>query len=139
MNDSPHWARKYIGFPFAAGGRGSEGVDCWGLVLLVYRREFGIPLPSLPGISAATVRSIHSKIREEAERDWVELTSPTEGCVVAMSQMQAVHHVGVWTQADGGRIIHSWKRQNVVADSLKSIRLKGIRTVRYYQHREWKH
>lgn len=123
--------------PYLPGGRGPDGVDCWGLLLLVYA-EFGIALPALPGISAASVLNIHSQIEGEAKKDWIEIPTPIEGCAVAMSQQEAVHHVGIWTQADGGRIVHSWKHQNVVADSLKSIRLKGIRTIRYYQHRAWK-
>ena len=39
------WANKYVGLPWAWKGRTSEGVDCYGLLRLVYRDERGIALP----------------------------------------------------------------------------------------------
>jgi|VirMetMinimDraft_7_1064189.scaffolds.fasta_scaffold86847_3 cell wall-associated NlpC family hydrolase len=37
---------EYVGLPFAPRGRTREGVDCWGLVCLVYREVLGRVLPS---------------------------------------------------------------------------------------------
>ena len=36
----------YVGLPFAPRGRGRDGVDCWGLVCLVYAELLARPLPS---------------------------------------------------------------------------------------------
>ena len=42
----PHWSEAYVGMPYAGLGRTDAGVDCWGLVYLVYAQVLGIALPS---------------------------------------------------------------------------------------------
>jgi len=132
-----HWIAKYIGLPYLSGGRDVQGVDCWGLIFLVYPQEFQIELPTLPGISAQAPLGIHRTLTEHAEQDWKELQYPVDGCVVAMSQKEAMHHVGLWANADGGKVVHSWKGDRVIADTTLKIRLKGFRKLKFYQHRLW--
>ena len=40
-----HWASNLIGVPFVDGGRSLDGLDCWGLVKLVYKDLFDVELP----------------------------------------------------------------------------------------------
>lgn len=41
-----HWSRDYVGLPWAFAGRSRAGVDCWGLLWLIYRDVLGIQITS---------------------------------------------------------------------------------------------
>ena len=43
------WAANYVGLPFKDGGRTREGLDCYGLVVAIYRDVFAIDLPAYEG------------------------------------------------------------------------------------------
>jgi cell wall-associated NlpC family hydrolase len=42
----PNWAAQYVGLPFRDKGRARTGLDCYGLVVLVLREQFGVEVPS---------------------------------------------------------------------------------------------
>lgn len=45
----PAWVNEYVGIPYAERGNSRSGVDCWGLLDLIYREHFGRPLPPYRG------------------------------------------------------------------------------------------
>lgn len=100
------WWECYIGLPF---GEGPGEVTCWGLVVLVYRRELGIELPLYEEISARDLLRIAKAMAAGSGTDdgWrvpavprafdgVLMRGPTGG--------SAVVHVGV--MIDGQRMLH---------------------------------
>ncbi len=53
-NETASWARRYVGIEFREHGRASYGVDCYGLVCLIYLYEFGVELESFSECYADT-------------------------------------------------------------------------------------
>lgn len=41
----PAWAAQYVGIPYRPLGRDRNGCDCWGLLALIWREQFGRDLP----------------------------------------------------------------------------------------------
>ena len=132
-----HWAAKYIGMKYTLGSRGPNEVDCWGLLYLIYRREFHIELPEFPGIALADLMVIRNQLREAIQTDWVEVEKPFDGAAVAMSQRATLHHVGIYVRSDGGKVLHGWDGRGVVADTISDLRLKGFRVIRFFKHKTW--
>jgi len=129
-----HWASKYVGIPYLLGGRDRKGLDCWGLLRLIYLEVKEIQLPELPGICAQATLGIAHSIHQISTQEWHLLDKPEEACVVAMSQKEILHHVGIWTFSDGGKIIHCREGCSVVAETVRTLRLRGVRIFQYYSY-----
>ena len=73
------WSNAYVGLPFRDKGRSDAGLDCWGLVRLVYARELGIALPSYAEtyVSVEERREIAAVIdQEQTPAIWRPVTWP---------------------------------------------------------------
>lgn len=135
---STHWAVKYIGTPYRDGARGPHFFDCWGILQKIFLAERGIVLAELPGLSAPQTTEIEQAIVQESSAPcWSPVTAPTEGCIVVMGHTSAFHHVGVWIDCDGGKVLHCQTRHNTIVEPLRSLRLRGLSHIKFYQHRLW--
>jgi cell wall-associated NlpC family hydrolase len=94
----PFWAGRYIGLPFREHGRDQTGVDCWGLVRLVYLEQFSTCLPSLSsGYERTTsANSISALIAREAQH-WQAVVPGKEECgdVIVLRVRGQPMHVGM--------------------------------------------
>jgi cell wall-associated NlpC family hydrolase len=72
------WVNTYVGMPYANHGRDQYGLDCWGLVQLVYAQELKIELPGFddtyedaedPGDVMERCWSVWAPVDEFAEFD----------------------------------------------------------------------
>lgn len=74
-----HWAVKYLGMPYKDQGRDFEGVDCWGLIWLVYTTEGVAEIPSYGTMSQHTIQEAMKTIQaDSAGKDWVQVVPGTE-------------------------------------------------------------
>ncbi len=135
--DLMHWATKYIGIPYEAGSRGPATVDCWGLVRMAYQQQFGIEMPLHPGISLEKPKEASIAIQAGLQSDWRSIENPVDGCLVAMSHRISIHHIGLYAAVENGRILHCSNGQNVVADTLRGLRMRGMRLIKFYLHNQW--
>jgi cell wall-associated NlpC family hydrolase len=141
-----HWVHKYLAIPYRPGGRDRTGLDCWGLLKLVYREQFGIELPEMPLLAPYRVRDAAGLLRSEQSTSWTELAAPIDGCGIGLSQRSALHHVGIWAAADGGKIIHCLEPRHgheegsapcVAAVTKRDLWLQGWLVIKFYRHNLW--
>ena len=115
----PH-IRDLVGVPFVNGGRNvAEGLDCWGLVMEVFR-QYGITLPDFT-IDTFAYQAIDALAGEEIEsRKWEEVYNPTDRDVPLVILMRMhpnlITHAGVLLRSN--RIIHTMKCTGVVISRL---------------------
>jgi cell wall-associated NlpC family hydrolase len=100
----PEWAARYVGVPFLDNGRSLAGCDCFGLVHLVLREQFGVELPSYVGAyaSAQEMDEVSSLIAGRIPADgWRRVLDhqarPGDGIVLRV--MNRPWHVGVMVTA----------------------------------------
>ena len=70
------WEAEYFAIPYRDGGRDHDGVDCYGLVVLVYREQFGVEIAPFEfvdretaGLQAIWSADVESKWRRIADHE----------------------------------------------------------------------
>lgn len=130
-----HWSSSYIGLPFLMGGRDRKGLDCYGLVRMVYLEQKGIVLPDHPGVWTTGPQNISAFMQAVMQKDWHEMCLAEDGDVIAMAQRDLFQHVGLAIVADRGiKILHCWNGKPVAADNERSLRIRGIRTFKILRY-----
>lgn len=134
------WASDYVGLPFKDGGRDRAGVDCWGLVALVYAERLEIRLPDFAEVKATDVRAVARAIVGSIDgKLWVPVIRGAEqeyDVVVMRGHAGGVGvpaHVGI--VAPFGTVLHVEKNIDAVAPRLASHSVKD-RICGIYRHHD---
>lgn len=116
------WWTKYIGIPFVEKGRSDVGVDCWGLVKIIYEKEKGIILPSYEELYETTEdRDILSQtIQSESSAHWLNPEKPKEFDVIILDMRGLPMHVGIVTKDN--HMIHCAKGINTAHENFTTMR-----------------
>jgi cell wall-associated NlpC family hydrolase len=129
------WVKNYIGIPFASNGRTTEGCDCYGLVRLALRNEYGVELPELSD-DYTDALNIAQTARLFAERLPVlaaeKITGPQERAVVVITEHGRPCHIGL--VAGGGYLLHTTVKTGSVCQRSTHPDLQG-RIEGYYRVR----
>jgi hypothetical protein len=102
------WWGRYVGIPF---GDGPGQMNCWALVVAVYRDQLGIDLPSYGEIAARDLLRIAKAMEVGKDDGWCAPlhAQPFDVCLMRSGQGgRAVVHVGIVTDvvAHQPRILH---------------------------------
>lgn len=118
------WANKYVGIPFAERGRDrATGVDCWGLVRLVYAGELQVALPEWLAYKSTKDPEV-SKLIELGKGDFVEVQEPQDFDIVVLNVANIPRHVGIVCTGDNDEklFLHSQQGPGAMIESLRSMR-----------------
>ena len=118
-----HWALHYLGRPWVSGES-----DCYALVRTVYRE---VRSEELPHFDLTQADPLALRRAMEAASGWLDVPAPADLDVVLMSHGARPHHVGLWAEVDGGRVLHSVERAGVVAPSVPALTAAGWRILGY--------
>jgi cell wall-associated NlpC family hydrolase len=104
----PSWVARYVGIPFVSGGRDMAGCDCYGLVRLALREQFGFTLPSLTAgytnaCSVMETEPLLQHYKPLLAGGRVERAEPGTVAVILFSGRPS--HLGLFT--GGGYILHT--------------------------------
>lgn len=96
------WWNKYVGIPYRPMGCSMDGCDCWGLVRLVYKNEFGI---DIPGVTIdMTDHANMELIPMGLDAMWDKTDNPKPGDVINFHVLGHDSHVGIVTAP--GQMLH---------------------------------
>ena len=98
---------SYIGTPYKFGGSSYEGIDCSGLVKMVYHRV-GIDLP----------RTTQEQLKMGTKVNFIELIFGDVLFFKGPSTRQKVKSLHAGLYMGDGRFVHASKSRGVVVDSL---------------------
>lgn len=127
-----HWAISYLGQAWCP-----RTHDCWVFFRRVQREVFGRDIPAVEPANyrpetKAELLKLHPHRLAWREIDQAELL---DGDGVRMSSAADPGHVGIWTAADGGRVVHCDKPFGVMATPLADLR-EQYAEIRFYRYEE---
>jgi cell wall-associated NlpC family hydrolase len=105
------WLNRYIGKPYKYGGRDIDGMDCYGLLVLIFKERYSTNLPDW------LVDEIDLKGRSGQIADvvcsgkWTEMEEAADGDIAVCYRTKLAHHIGLYY---GGGVIHCSEGLGVV-------------------------
>ncbi|MCK5020951.1 MAG: C40 family peptidase [Candidatus Peribacteraceae bacterium] len=116
----------YIGIPYQVRGRNIDhdnGLDCWGLVRLWYRDNFGVDLDSyIAEYQTLKERELIASIVERESVDWIQVIVPVCGDIVLWQVGQHWMHIGVMVREDS--FLHVLGKAGSTMEKITSLRWK---------------
>lgn len=120
----------YLLIKHTPNGREYPYLDCWGMIVDVYREILGIKLHDYTDL---TQRDMSKGLMYERESGrFAEVKEPQDYDIVAFFINGRLYHVGLWI---GGRILHTSQQRNCRYEQLDRVSLSQKRYYRYVKDR----
>jgi hypothetical protein len=127
------WQNKYIGIPFLDKGRDTDGIDCWGLVRLVYKQEYNIDLPNFSTEYEADDTERMRDLFAQYKEGWEQIDAPTEGCIVLFNILGVESHMGIAISST--HFLHARDKYTSAIESFESVGWRN-RITGFYKYSE---
>jgi hypothetical protein len=127
------WHNKYIGIPFLDKGRDTNGIDCWGLVRLVYKQEYNIDLPNFSTDYEADDAERMRDLLAQYKEGWEKIDTPTEGCIVLFNILGVESHMGIAVSST--HFLHARDHYDSAIESFDSVGWRN-RITGFYKYSE---
>lgn len=113
-------------------GRRYPFLDCWGLVVDVYREMLGITLNEYTDLSQQDMSK--ALMYERQAGRFIEVDEPRDYDVIAFFIGGRLFHVGIWLK---GKILHTSQKKNCRYETLDyRVSLSKMRIYRYVKSRD---
>lgn len=109
---------KYVGIPYAEKGRDITGLDCYGLVRLIYKNEYKIDLPSFSAEYTADDNNRIQDLIAQYKEGWESTDIPSAGDIVLFRIFGVESHVGLVISPT--HFIHVRENQDSAIESLSA-------------------
>ena len=120
----------YLLIKHTPNGREYPYLDCWGLIVDVYREILDIKLHDYTDL---TQRDMNKWLmHERGSGRFAEVKEPQDYDIVAFFINGRLYHVGLWI---GGRILHTSQQRNCRYELLDRVSLSQKRYYRYVKDR----
>lgn len=117
------WLVDYIGTPYRSKGADSDGVDCYGLIHLIYKEQLGISLPDFSeGYTDANNQAEASKTIENGIPEFDLVTDQKLFDIVILRIMGWPCHCGMYI--GDNKMLHALEGHATAIESLNSPKWK---------------
>lgn len=125
--------KKYIGIPYEYRGRDFNGVDCFGLVYLVFREEFNVYLPDFT-YEETWYKQGRNYIEDNLGKvSWYIVDPPYkkfDGLIFYLASRKIANHIALYV--GNNKILHVYEGEKVHIDRLDNYWLSRLyKVVRY--------
>jgi len=114
--------------PYIEGGRSRDGVDCWGLIVLLYKHFYNVELDTYPDIRLPSIKEYcetADRLKKEIAKQsyFIEVDAPLCGDVILMNILGQPIHIGFCL--DNSNMIHTGREHGVVIENFTETKWKS--------------